>query len=130
MTASWPSLENSIKELNLLNYHEQWNYPGLVRLLLSLASAISRAPRNELRELTAQFHNVAGRIPYPDDCDIGALILESEGDSSQHNEMKLYLYEEAAYRAEWCASSGTSGGECIARSRHLSKINEKRAKIA
>src|SRR3990172_4317193 len=91
----------------------------------SLAQLLVRAHPEQRRELIAKFHDCAGKIPYPDDADIGALFLEDAGDKAQDSEQKKFLYQEAYFRASWCADSGTSGGECLARSKHLDRVNDK-----
>jgi hypothetical protein len=84
------------------------------------------ADTSRIETCVAEFHNQAGRYPYWQDQDIGALILECVADSLADSPLKEYLYKHAQYRAEWCASSATAGGEGLARLGHVRQIEEKR----
>ncbi len=95
-----------------------------------LAWAFPRAISDQHREMAAQFHNAAGKLPYVDDCDFGALVLECVADSvfgwsEIRTELQRWLYTEAAFRARLCAQAATAGGEGIARAQHLRRIEEK-----
>lgn len=89
-----------------------------------------RLNQEQRREWAAQFHNAAGRLPYVDDCDFGALVLECVADTivgfgEMKAEVQRFLYTEAIFRAGWCAQFATSGGEGMARSQHLRRLEEK-----
>ena len=94
-------------------------------MLQSAGSFLVRSAPEHRQELIARFHDCAGRLHYPDDADIGALILEAAADEAEELNLKRWLYQEARFRAHWCASSGTSGGECLARAKHLERIDAK-----
>jgi len=74
----------------------------------------------------AEFHNLAGSLPYWQDSDVGALILESVADNLPDGRLKEFLYRHALYRAQWCASSATAGGEGMARMLHVNQLQRKR----
>lgn len=93
--------------------------------LLVLANLIPRLPDSQLNEAFAEFHNIAGRLPYWNDSDVGALILESVSDGIPPSAVQKRIYKEAFYRAKWCATSSTSGGEGLARSRHVKRLSSK-----
>ena len=95
-----------------------------------LAWVFPRTKPDQRREITAQFHNAAGRLQYVDDCDFGALVLECVADSlvgfgQIHQELQTWLYTEAIFRARMCAQAATAGGEGIARAQHLKRLEEK-----
>jgi hypothetical protein len=125
MKKTWPSIDSSLDALSRETNQQPWDFVALASHLQSLAQLLVRAHPEQRRELIARFHDGAGKIPYPDDADIGALFLEDAGDKAQDSEQKKFLYQEAYFRASWCADSGTSGGECLARSKHLDRVNDK-----
>ncbi len=125
MDTSWPSLEIAIAELEGENVQPKYGYVSLVNHLQNVGeNLVSTSPENR-REPIAQFHDCAGKIPYAGDCDVGALVLESIADTIEDHEMQMWLYQEAGFRAKWCAESSTSGSECHARSVHFKQIHKK-----
>jgi hypothetical protein len=94
-------------------------------LLAQFASMFGRMLPDQHDELVAQFHNLAGRLPYVEDSDYGALLLEATADALQDSSLARRLYREAFYRARWCVQAATAGGEMIARSSDLSRIESK-----
>jgi len=95
-----------------------------------LAWVFPRSKPEQRRELVAQFHKAAGKLPYVEDCDFGALVLECVGDSvfgfgELRRELRTCLYTEAIFRARWCAQAATAGGKGIARAQHLNRLDEK-----
>jgi hypothetical protein len=104
---------------------ERWSLTDLLAQLNSLAGTFRRTPVAEHREIIASFHDIAGRLPYFYDSDIGALVLESAADAEVDARLRQFLYTEALYRARWCASAASAGGEGIARSRHISQLELK-----
>lgn len=125
MKKSWPSVESSLDALSYETHQSAWDYLALANHLQSMGKQLIRASAEHRKELIAAFHDCAGKLPYPDDCDIGALILESAGDEAQDAEHRKWLYQEAYFRAKWCASSGSAGGETLARLTHLKRVDEK-----
>lgn len=93
-----------------------------VSILRRLAGVIPRVSEQSLESAIAEFHNFAGQFPYWADCDAGALVLEGVADSMLPGLRRALLYWHALYRAQWCASAATAGGEGIARSRHLERV--------
>jgi hypothetical protein len=85
----------------------------------------ARTSRDQHRELIAQFHDCAGKLPYVDDCDFGALVLESAAEAVTDGELREFLLSEARFRAMWCVQAATAGGEAIARSAHLRRLDER-----
>ena len=125
MKKSWPSVECSLEALSFDRHQQAWDYLALASNLQSMGKQLVSASAGHRNELIAAFHNCAGKLPYPDDCDIGALILESAGDETPDAEHRKWLYQEAYFRATWCASSGSAGGETLARLKHLKRVDEK-----
>lgn len=95
------------------------DYPTLTRHLEQLAALFLRTGKDQHRGMVGEFHNFAGRLPYFQDCDIGAMILEAAADSSGDSDLRIFLYTEALFRATWCAQAASAGGEGAARSRHV-----------
>jgi hypothetical protein len=96
-----------------------------VNHLMKFASMIPRLQNSQLDEVIAEFHNMAGRFPYWQDSDIGSLILESLADEIAPAPLSERLYREAMYRAKWCATAATSGGEGLARSIDVRRLSDK-----
>ena len=86
---------------------------------------IPQVSEDLLEATIAEFHNIAGRFPYWQDRDVGALILEHVADSLSSCSRRLVLYRHAKYRAEWCAAAASAGGEGISRSRHIEELEKK-----
>jgi hypothetical protein len=125
MDNPWPSLECSFYELDQYPFQPKYNYLSLAIHLQNLGGMLVSTSPGKRRELIAKFHDCAGKIPYAADCDIGALVLEDLAETANDSKVKCWLYQESQFRAKWCVESGTSGGECNARSRHLERINKK-----
>lgn len=96
-----------------------------VGMLRRLAGALPRVLEESLESAIAEFHNFAGRLPYWGDCDVGALVLEDVADDMLPGPRRALLFRHALYRAEWCASAATAGGEGMARSVHLERVRAK-----
>jgi hypothetical protein len=96
-----------------------------VAMLRQLAGALPRVSEESLGSAIAEFHNFGGRFPYWADCDVGALVLEDVADDMLPGPRRALLYQNAAYRAQWCASAATAGGEGMARSLHLERVRAK-----
>lgn len=86
---------------------------------------LTRVSRDQFRELAAQVHDCAGKLPYVDDCDYGALVLESVSDTAASAELRLSILTEARFRALWCVQGATAGGEAIALGQHLNRLDDK-----
>lgn len=123
------SLERAIAGLGGQGFGRS-NLGELASHLRTLASMFRRVPEGERRELIGRFHNAAGGLPYFQDNDIGALILEEAADVTPDPLLRNFLYTEAYYRAQWCAQAATSGGEGLARSRHMNELEAKMAHAA
>ncbi len=85
----------------------------------------ARTSRDQHRELVAQFHDCAGKLPYVDDCDYGALVLESASEAVTDGDLRVLLLSEARFRAMWCVQAATAGGEALARAVHLRRLDER-----
>jgi hypothetical protein len=98
---------------------------------LLLAALFERTSHEQHRGMIAEFHNQMGegRLPYVGESDVGALILEVQADKLQDPVVKEFLYIEAQFRATWCAQHASSGGEGLARSLHLRRLERKLAKV-
>lgn len=127
MTAVSDDVLTAKKTLREETHHEKWDYVRLATYLEELAGMFERCARSEHREMIARFHDIAGRLPviWNIESDYGALILEACADDVTDPALRIWLYTEAKFRALWCVQGGTAGGECIARSQHLNRINAK-----
>ena len=119
------NLEAARKRLEQETFHQQWNYGILAGELERIATMFDRVSTDQRDELLAQFHDFAGRLPYANDSDYGALLLEFTADSQDDPELAQRLYREAFFRAGWCVQAATAGGEAIARSRDFRRIEAK-----
>lgn len=93
--------------------------------LLRLGQLLLRVSAEQVDVSFAEFHNFAGRFPYSQDCDFGALILEYLADTEAAHERTPRLYREALWRARWCATGATSAGEGYARIEHVDRLLDK-----
>ncbi len=118
-------LQEAIDRLAAETSQQRWDYRALAAHLESLASMFARTSRDQHREIVAQFHDCAGKLPYIDDCDFGALVLENAANAVADGELRALLLCEARFRASWCVQSSTAGGEAIARAVHLRRIAER-----
>ena len=89
------------------------------------AEIFTRTSRDQHRALMSEFHNGAGRLPYFQDKDIGALILEATADAMTDRDLRVFLYSEAKLRATWCAQGASAGGEGMARAHHIQELDDK-----
>jgi hypothetical protein len=117
-------LDRARDRLRNEKFHQQWDYRILAEHLEKLASMFQRTSRDQHRDLIAQFHDCAGKLPYAFDQDFGALVLEAIAVSVGDRDLRVWLLTEARFRATWCAQAGTAGGECIARYQHVKRIEE------
>ncbi len=97
------------------------------------AWALPTAKPEQRRELIAQFHKTASKLPYVHDYDFGALVLECVGDSvfgfgKLKSELQMWLYTEALFRARSCAQTAIAGEEELAY--HLKRLDEKLRRTA
>lgn len=88
-------------------------------------SVLERISVDEHDSTFAEFHNRAGRFPFTNDSDFGALVLERRGGECASADLRARLYREATWRARWCAQASTSGGEGHARSLDLERLTAK-----
>ena len=93
--------------------------------LIQCAEVLPRVRPGQREEAVAEIHNLAGRLPYLDDLDYGAVALEAAGDLIKDSDFKMVVYTHALYRARWCAQAASSGGEGLARARHIEAIEAK-----
>jgi hypothetical protein len=104
--------------------HQHWDYHALVNHLEKLTGMFSLTSPDQNRDLIAQFHDCAGKLPYAFDQDFGALVLEDAALQVENQDLRSWFLIEARYRANWCAQAGTAGGECIARYQHVKRLEE------
>lgn len=119
------NLRNAREHLAAMRFQGSWDYRQLSAHLESLAGMFTRVGGDQFRELAAQVHDCAGKLPYVDDCDYGALVLESVSETAASAELRLWILTEARFRALWCVQGATAGGEAIARGQHLKRLEEK-----
>ncbi|MDB6122740.1 MAG: hypothetical protein JWQ71_1733 [Pedosphaera sp.] len=125
MRSTTSQLQEARDRLVAETFQQRWDYRALAAHLESLASMFARTSRDLHRELVAQFHDCAGKLPYIDGCDFGALVLESAADAVADGELRAFLLCEARFRATWCVQAATAGGEAIARAVHLKRLDER-----
>src|SRR3954453_7027896 len=125
MRTTTSQLREARDRLAAETFQQRWDYCALAAHLESLASMFAQTSRDQHRELAAQFHDCAGKLPYIDDCDFGALVLESAADAVADGELRAFLLSEARFRALWCVQAATAGGEANARALHLRRIDER-----
>ena len=89
------------------------------------AEALAALPDADLDAAFRAFHAAADRQTYVWDSDYGALLLEALGDRSSDPRRKARFYEQAGQRAAIFASYATSGGEGLARSIDVQRIEGK-----
>ena len=125
MRSATSHLQQAKERLVADTFQQRWDYRALAGHLESLASMFVRTSRDQHRDLIAQFHDCAGKLPYVDDCDFGALVLEGAAEVVTDEELREFLLTEARFRAMWCVQAATAGGEAIARSVHLRRLDER-----
>ena len=108
-----------------MTFQERRDYRALGAHLESLAGMFCRTGKDQHRELIAQFHDCAGKLPYVADCDFGALVLENAAEATSDSGLRDFLLSEACYRVKWCVQAASAGGEAIARSVHLRRLEER-----
>lgn len=88
-----------------------------------IVSAIASSPSLEHVEiLWGQLECEANRLGWPFDRDYAALALQYSSLNASPSVGKEML-KFAPGRAEWCATAATSGGEGLARSRHVNELH-------
>jgi hypothetical protein len=122
-------LEEAKARLAAIAFQEYWNYRSLATRLESLAGMFSRTRRDQYRELMAQFHNCAGKLPYVNDCDFGALVLENAARATTNDDLRNFLITEARFRAAWCVQAAANPGETMARVSHLTRLESALAAV-
>jgi hypothetical protein len=125
MSAIAIELDEAKERLRHEKFRQHWDYPSLIEHFDRLASMFQRSSHDQHRDLIAQFHDCAGKLPYVFDQDFGALVLEAAAFSVEDKELQAWLYTEARYRALWCAQAGTAGGECVARYQHVKRLDDR-----
>ena len=73
------------------------------------------------------FEDEVHSLPWPQDNDFGALVLERYS-SMACVAVSKYMLVKAIERARWCATCATSGGEGLARSQHIRELEIKLSK--
>lgn len=121
--------ELSLARQHLLSIGSQSNddYSAIADHLETLAGMFDRTSREQHRELAAEFHDWAGRLPYVDDADFGALVLEHEAGTVQDPALRKFLLTETVFRARWWVRAATGGGESIARGARLARLEQELA---
>jgi hypothetical protein len=86
---------------------------------VSLASAKNI---HKAMEIYNSFEREAEKLPWPQDRDFGALVLQSLSKVVSNTEIKHFMLSKAISRAHWCATCSTSGGEGLARAEHIHEL--------
>ncbi len=113
-------IQNELKDISDQIKNDRYK----IDFIVSLASMIARLSDNDgMNELIAQFHNHAGKLPYVNNQDIGALVLEMTAQEIKDAVIKKRLLVEANYRAGWCLQAACAPGEAEARKPHVARIS-------
>lgn len=86
------------------------------------ASISSSESLSSAKEIFREFIVEAEKLPWPQDSDFGALVLQSKSAQASNLEVKRFMLNEAISRAQWCATCATSGGEGHARMVHVNEL--------
>ncbi|WP_217875212.1 hypothetical protein [Pseudoalteromonas shioyasakiensis] len=78
---------------------------------------------SEAKKLLTEFEVLANKLPWPQDHDFGALLIQKEYKSAISKSIEKLMISTAHERAHWCASCSTSGGEGLARSVHVKELS-------
>ncbi|THB64302.1 MAG: hypothetical protein D6B27_10660 [Gammaproteobacteria bacterium] len=70
------------------------------------------------------FEDEANKLPWTQDHDFGALVLQHKAMSTANSEIKKHMLNKAIERAKWCAACATSGGEALARAKHMNELQQ------
>lgn len=109
-----------------MNHADEVAIAGWLKSLIGILSKRSTTSTDDTQELFAAFHDSAGRINCSAiDNDYGALLLEAAADYDQLVHLRPELLKHAHWRAQWFAQAATAGGEGIARSAHVKRIEAK-----
>jgi len=93
--------------------------PKEVELLGSEIADSVNTPNTE--GLFEAFEIESDKLPWPQDHDFGALVLQLEAKNTNSEVAKIML-SKAIKRAHWCTTCATSGGEALARAVHLKEL--------
>jgi hypothetical protein len=89
----------------------------------TIGSSLSSAKSiNEAEEIYISFEREAEKLPWPQDRDFGALVLQSLSKIASNREITYFMLSKAISRAHWCATCSTSGGEGLARAEHIHEL--------
>jgi hypothetical protein len=101
-----------------------FNSDYLEDLAKKLASSLTL---EKVIDLYPEFEDEAEKLPWPQDRDFGALVLQSVSVSAPNN-IATFMLSKAKDRAHWCASCATSGGEGLARAEHIKELESELSK--
>lgn len=113
----------------MLRRQSEGEYGVIAHHLETLAGMFDRTSSDQHRELAAEFHDWAGRLPYVDDADFGAMVLEHEARTVQDPALRRFLLAEAVFRTRWWVRAATGGGESIARGARLARLEQALAEL-
>ncbi len=77
------------------------------------------------KDADAHYHSFeleADKLPWPQDHDFGALVLQAASGKVSDTGVREFLLAKALERAQWCATCATSGGEGLARMQHVQAL--------
>lgn len=94
-----------------------------------LAQTLSRQSSQPLSRLLAQFDEIADGLPYADDADYGALLLEARADATEDASLTRELLMAAVERAWRCVQAASAGGEALARKVDAERLEAKIAAL-
>jgi hypothetical protein len=102
--------------------------PTAVERLAGELSAVRNLP--ELKSVLAKIDAEGKNLGWPRDCDYPALLVESVALTMANLEFKRTCLAFSLHRAQWCATCATSGGEGLARSRHIRELEAELNELA
>lgn len=92
-------------------------------MLESLALSICHSKNlNAVHTDLKTFVEQAHQLPWPQDHDFGALVLQKFASEATDN-IALLMLNTALELAQYCASCATSGGEGLARAQHVKELS-------
>lgn len=74
-------------------------------------------------DIIHQFSLEADKLPWPQDHDFGALVLQFFSTNTVRD-VEKFMLSKALDRARWCACCATAGGEGLARMQHVRELEQ------
>lgn len=94
------------------------------KIIESIAQELSQI--KDIERVKNRFHQFsveADKLPWPQDHDFGALVLQFFS-ANTVSDVKKFMLSKALDRARWCACCATAGGEGLARMQHVTELQQ------